>query len=156
MSTATSAPSGIDEVHVLWISEGMSCDGDTASVTAATLPSLEDVVLGAIPGLPEVHLHNKVLAHETGEDFTRAPHRAADDGLEPFVFVVEGSVPDENINGDGYRTSLDDGPGTGEPITLDQWIDRLAHKAYALLADRTGDRLPTDPLPLLTDSRPGT
>lgn len=35
---------GLDEVHILWTSEGMSCDGDTVSVTAATLPSLEDVV----------------------------------------------------------------------------------------------------------------
>ena len=26
---------GVDEVHILWISEGMSCDGDTVSVTAA-------------------------------------------------------------------------------------------------------------------------
>ena len=26
---------GVDEVHVLWTSEGMSCDGDSVSVTAA-------------------------------------------------------------------------------------------------------------------------
>ncbi len=27
------ADSGVDELHVLWISEGMSCDGDTVSIT---------------------------------------------------------------------------------------------------------------------------
>ena len=54
--------SGVDEVHILWTSERMSCDGDTVSGTAAMQPSLEDVVLGLIPGLPRVHLHNKVLA----------------------------------------------------------------------------------------------
>ena len=32
---------------------GLGCDGDTVSITAATQPSIEDVVLGAIPGLPE-------------------------------------------------------------------------------------------------------
>ena len=69
-------PQGVDEVHILWISEGMSCDGDTVSITAATQPSIEDVVLGLIPGLPKVHLHNKVLAYETGEDFL-APFRKA-------------------------------------------------------------------------------
>ncbi len=53
---------GVEEVHILWISEGMSCDGDTISITAATLPSIEDVLLGNIPGLPKVHLHNKVLS----------------------------------------------------------------------------------------------
>ena len=30
--------SGVDEVHILWISEGMSCDGDTVSITAAGQP----------------------------------------------------------------------------------------------------------------------
>ena len=40
---------GVDEVHILWISEGMSCDGDSVSITAATQPSIEDVVLGADP-----------------------------------------------------------------------------------------------------------
>ena len=56
--------------RMLWISEGLSCDGDTVSITAASQPALEDVVLGLIPGLPKVHLHNKCLAYETGEDFT--------------------------------------------------------------------------------------
>ena len=40
----------VEEVHILWVSEGMSCDGDTVSMTAAGQPSIEDVVLGLIPG----------------------------------------------------------------------------------------------------------
>jgi len=32
--------SKIDEIHILWISEGMSCDGDTVSITAASQPSI--------------------------------------------------------------------------------------------------------------------
>ncbi|MTE22262.1 hypothetical protein F0L17_24800 [Streptomyces sp. TRM43335] len=32
-------PSGVEEVPVLWNPEGVGCDGDTVSVTAATLPS---------------------------------------------------------------------------------------------------------------------
>ncbi len=89
----TAKPPAIPELHILWISEGLSCDGDTVSITAATQPSIEDVVLGAIPGLPKVHLHNKVLAYETGEDVpgrvsksggrrARAV-RARDRGLDP-------------------------------------------------------------------------
>lgn len=54
---STQAPSGVDEVHILSTSEGISRDGDSVSVTAAMLPSIEEVVLGAIPGLPKVHLH---------------------------------------------------------------------------------------------------
>lgn len=137
MSTDTKAPTdaAVEEVHILWTSEGMSCDGDTVSVTAASLPSLEDVVLGAIPGLPKVVLHNKVLSYESGDDFTRAFHQAADGELgAPYVLVVEGSIPNERINGDGYWTSMGNDPRTGEPITLNTWIDRLAPGAFAVIA----------------------
>ena len=60
--TAEPIAPGVEEVHILWISEGMSCDGDTVSITAAGQPGIEDVLLGAIPGIPKVHLHNKVLS----------------------------------------------------------------------------------------------
>ncbi len=126
-----------EEIHILWTSEGMSCDGDTVSVTAATLPSIEDVLLGAIPGLPKVHLHNKVLAYETGDAFVEAFRQAARGELDPFILVVEGSVPNENINGDGYWTSMGNDPETGEPVTLNEWIDRLAPKAWAVVAAGT-------------------
>ncbi|MEW2630863.1 hydrogenase expression protein HypE [Streptomyces sp. NPDC048389] len=137
MSTVSEAPSAAQEVHILWTSEGMSCDGDTVSVTAASLPSLEDVVLGAIPGLPKVVLHNKVLAYETGDDFMEAFHKGARDELGPFVLVVEGSVPNERINGEGYWAAMGNDPQTGEPITFNEWIDRLAPKAYAVVAAGT-------------------
>jgi len=127
---------GFEEVHILWTSEGMSCDGDSVSVTAASLPSIEDVVLGAIPGLPKVYLHNKVLAFETGEDFMKPFHAAANDELgAPFIFVVEGSIPNENIHGpDGYWSAMGNDPQTGEPIKLTTWIDKLAPKAWAVVA----------------------
>ncbi|MFD2357068.1 hypothetical protein ACFSTC_59160 [Nonomuraea ferruginea] len=126
---------GYDEMHILWISEGMSCDGDTVSITAATQPAIEDVVGGVIPGLPKVHLHNKVLSPSLGGEDYLAPFRAAARGeLEPFMLVIEGSVPNENINGDGYWTSLGNDPATGDPMTVNTWIDRLAPRAWAVVA----------------------
>src|SRR4051794_12196323 len=123
------------DVHILWISEGMSCDGDTVSITAAQQPSIEDVVLGLIPGLPKVHLHNKVLAYETGEDFLQPFFAATRDELDPFVLVIEGSIPNENIHGDeGYWTSFGNKPGTTDPKRLTEWIDELAPKAFAVVA----------------------
>ena len=86
---------GVEEVDILWISEGMSCDGDSVSVTAAGQPSIEDVLLGAIPGLPKVNLHNKVLSPDAGRRGVpravpggrarrgRAAVRAGDRGLDP-------------------------------------------------------------------------
>ena len=136
---ATSYGPGVEEVHILWISEGMSCDGDTISLTAATLPSLEDVLLGNIPGLPTVHLHNKVLDPSLGgEEYLDIFRRAANDELDAaFVLVIEGSIPNENINGDGYWTSFGNDLTTGQPLTLNWWIDQLAPRAWAVVAAGT-------------------
>ncbi len=122
------------EVNILWISEGMSCDGDTVSITAATQPSIEDLVLGVIPGLPKVNLHNKVLAYETGAEFLAAFRKAARGELDPFVLVVEGSIPNEEINGEGHWTSFGTDPETGQPMPINDWIDLLAPKAWAVVA----------------------
>ena len=65
----TQKPSPVRDVHIVWMTAGLGCDGDSVSVTAATQPSIEDVLLDAIPGLPKVHLHNPVLAYENGGDF---------------------------------------------------------------------------------------
>ena len=92
----------VKEVHVLWITAGLSCDGDSVSVTAASQPSIEDIVMGAIPGLPKVHLHNPVLAYENGDEFMEYWHLADEDRLgAPFVLVVEGSIPNEEIKARG-------------------------------------------------------
>ena len=40
-------PPDVKEVHVVWMTTGLGCDGDSVSVTAATLPSIEEIVLGA-------------------------------------------------------------------------------------------------------------
>jgi hydrogenase small subunit len=126
----------IEELHILWISEGMSCDGDTVSLTAARQPSLEDVVLGLIPNIPKIHLHNKVLAYETGERYLVPFRKAARGELGPFVLVIEGSIPNENINGEGFWTSFGNDEN-GDPITINQWIDMLAPKAWAVMAAGT-------------------
>jgi hydrogenase small subunit len=135
----TPRAAGVDEVHILWISEGMSCDGDTVSITASDSPALEDVVLGLVPGLPTVHLHNKVLDPSLGGEEFLAPYRAAARGERdaPFVLVIEGSIPNEKINGDGYWTSFGNDLTTGEPLTLNWWLDRLAPRAWATVAAGT-------------------
>jgi hydrogenase small subunit len=121
-------------VHVVWITAGLGCDGDSVSVTAATQPSVEDVVMGAIPGLPKVHLHNPVLAYEVGDDFMRYYYAAERGELDPFVLVVEGSIPNEDIKAEGYWAAVGTDAATGQPITTNEWIDRLAPKAGAVIA----------------------
>ena len=102
----TQHPPAVSEVHIVWITAGLGCDGDSVSITAATQPSIEDVLLGAIPGLPKVHLHNPVLAYENGDDFLKYWYLAEEGKLEPFVLVVEGSIPNEKIKKEGYWAAL--------------------------------------------------
>jgi hydrogenase small subunit len=128
---------GLGEVHILWISELLGCDGDSVSITAAMQPSVEDVLLGNIPGLPKVVLHNKVLAYENGDEFMEAFYKADRDELNPFVLVIEGSIPNEDIKPEGYWAAMGYDPATGQPIRTVDWIKRLAPKAIAVVAAGT-------------------
>jgi hydrogenase small subunit len=124
----------VKEVEILWITAGLSCDGDSVSVTAATQPSIEDVVMGNIPGLPRVKLRNPVLAYENGDDFLEPFHAAAAGKAGPFILVVEGSIPNEMNKAEGYWAALGTDAATGQPIPTCTWIDRLAPHAWAVVA----------------------
>jgi hydrogenase small subunit len=121
-------------VSLLWLTTGLGCDGDSIAITSATSPSLEDLLRGCLPGMPPVILHNPVLAYENGADFVRSFAEAAAGRLDPFVLVLEGSVPNEEINGEGHWAGMGTDPATGQPILTNTWIDRLAPRAAAVLA----------------------
>jgi hydrogenase small subunit len=132
----TRAPA-IPELDVLWITAGLSCDGDSISITAATQPSLEDLLLGALPGIPKMRLFHPVLAAETGEDFL-VPFRQAALGKHPrpFLLVVEGSIPNEKLNKEGYWAAFGAGKD-GQPKTTCEWIDEIAPHAWGIVAAGT-------------------
>ncbi|MFZ0606945.1 MAG: hydrogenase expression protein HypE [Xanthobacteraceae bacterium] len=133
----TQHPPKLAEVHVLWITAGLGCDGDSVSITAASNPSIEDVMLGAIPGLPKVHLHNPVLAYSVGDEFMKPFHQAVKGELPNFVLVVEGSIPNENLSGQGYWAAVGTDPKTGQPIKTTDWITGLARNALAVIGAGT-------------------
>jgi hydrogenase small subunit len=143
-STGTAA-AGVDErplVHLLWINAGLSCDGDSVALTAATQPSIEEVVLGGFPGLPRVAVHWPLIDFECGPDkgadnFLEWFFKAERGELEPFVLVVEGSIPNEEIKPEGYWCGFGNNPETGQPMTTSEWLDRLAPRATAVLAAGT-------------------
>jgi hydrogenase small subunit len=121
-------------LHVLWLTSGLGCDGDTVAMTAARSPSLEDLLSGVLPGVPRLLLYNPMLAYESGEEFIDAFRRAAEGLLSPFLFVLEGSVPNEQISGEGHWAAFGVDPHTGQPIPTCTWIDLLAPRAAAVLA----------------------
>lgn len=130
------------DLHVLWINAGLSCDGDSVALTAAMQPSIEEIVLGALPGLPKVQVHWPLIDFESGPEqgadtFIEWFHKGARGELEPFVLVVEGSIPNEEIKDEGYWAAFGNDLDTGEPVTTSEWIDRLAPNATAIIAAGT-------------------
>jgi len=99
----------------------------------ATDPGIEDLLSGTIPDLPEVELHHPLLAVESGTAYVDRLRAAAAGERDPYVVVVEGSVPNEQrIDGDGYWIAL--GEEDGEPVRMVDWLDRLAPGAAAVVA----------------------
>ncbi|MBX3226617.1 MAG: hypothetical protein KIT84_31840 [Labilithrix sp.] len=121
-------------VHVLWINAGLSCDGDSVALTAATQPSIEEIALGALPGLPKVQFHWPLIDYQVGDEFMDWFFKAERGELDPFVLVIEGSIPNEETKKEGYWAGFGNDPATGQPRTTCAWIDRLAPKATAIIA----------------------
>lgn len=105
---------------MVWLTSGLGYDGESLALTAATSPSLEDLLGQASPGAPSVVLHNAVYAYEVGEAFMQDLYDAEERRLEPFVLVLEGALGNERMNGEGHWS----GPGvdreTGQPITTNE------------------------------------
>ena len=126
--------STLAEIDILWITAGLGCDGESIAMTAATQPSIEDLVLGALPGIPKVKLHNPVFAYQNGDEFLKNFYLGAEGKLDPFILVVEGSIPNESNKSEGYWATLGNNYETNQPIKTCEWIDRLAPQAWAVVA----------------------
>ena len=129
-----------DGLDVLWLTAGLGCDGESIALTAATQPAVEDLRAGALPGVPPLRIHNPVFAYEVGDAFVDRFHRAARGEIDPFILVVEGSIPgrDEQAGrllGDVRHRSSN---GSADP---DLGLDRSARAAAR------GRSLPSAPVP---------
>ncbi len=129
----------ITEVHAFWLA-GMSCDGCSIAAVGAQNPSVEQLVSGAIPGIPVVILHHPVLATEAGEAFIN-PYRLAKEGKlgAPYVVIYEGSVANEKIAAEfgGYWSAMGadiSADGSPQPIPTAHWLRDLAPGAAAVIA----------------------
>ncbi|MDQ3886316.1 MAG: hydrogenase expression protein HypE [Actinomycetota bacterium] len=133
----------LDEVHVFWFA-GMSCDGCTVSVTGAENPTIESLLLGAHPGVPRLVLHSAVTNMEAGPNYLRAHEQALKGELDaPYVIVLEGSVTEETkaletSGGHSWWSWQGEEPwgadGELRPVSVDEWIARLAPGAAAAIA----------------------
>ncbi|MEZ5426694.1 MAG: hypothetical protein R2747_10540 [Pyrinomonadaceae bacterium] len=123
-----------EKISVLWITAGLGCDGESVALTSATQPGIEDIVLGALPGIPEVFFLNPFYSYENADEYIEYLELAATGKLSPFILIVEGSIPNEKIKKEGYWAALGTDKKTGQPIPTNKWIDRLTQKAWAVMA----------------------
>ena len=137
-SALTEGP--LSKVYAFWLS-GMSCDGCTISAVGATEPSVEELLTGALPGIPMVVLHHYATAMESGDHFTAELQRAANGELDaPYVIIYEGSIPDENLTRQGEPWAAEGAlPLWSEPeqrqrIATAEWVRRMSPGAAAVIA----------------------
>ena len=128
-----------ESVHVFWLA-GMSCDGCSIAVVGATMPSVESLLTGSLPGVPIVYLHHTALQLEAGEAYMEPMRKAVKGELgAPYVVVYEGSIADESkaTPTGGYWSAIgeeDGGNGESRQVPSAEWLKRLAPGAAAVIA----------------------
>jgi hydrogenase small subunit len=124
----------VRKVYLIWL-PGASCEGCTVAASGGTHPRLEQLLTGAIPGLPRVELIHCLLSAEAGPAWTANLFMAERGELDaPYIVTFEGSVMDESTAGSGFWLGLGEDPATGRQITSREWLDRLAPGAAAVIA----------------------
>ena len=123
-------------VNLIWF-EAQDCAGDTISLTGGNAPDLIQVLVGEHPAIGPGRV--RVVFHETimpewGEDALEYLRMAERGELDPYVLVLEGSFPDEDVaarNG-GWWFAL--GEENGRIVTGNEWVRRLLKRAVAVVA----------------------
>jgi hydrogenase small subunit len=124
----------LEKIHIVWL-QGQGCSGCTISLTNATNPNLIDVLTGFIPQVSGISLdfHPTIMA-PWGKDAVNILKMAERKDIDPFVLIVEGSIPNEEIakRTGGFWCAV--GEENGQLLTLNDWISRLSGKAAAIVA----------------------
>lgn len=102
------------------------------AVMGATTPGIEEVLLGQISGLPPLQLIHPLTAFEAGNAYLNHLQQAAKGAYDPLIVVVEGTIFDATLAGEGFFSGL--GEVEGRPCTIADWLDQLAPQATAVVA----------------------
>ena len=116
---------------VIWIASG-GCDGCTMSVLGAVSPAIEDLLGGGLTDIPSIDLVHAALSLESGARYLAVLEAAARGERDAFLLVVEGSLLDNDLAGDGSFSGL--GSRGAQPIPAEEWVSRLAPRAEAVIA----------------------
>lgn len=121
-------------INLIWL-QGQGCTGDTVALISARDPSLVDVMTGILPEVEGI----KIAYHPTimvpwGEKALAVIEEAKQGKLDPFVLVLEGAIPSEELaqKTGGYFCGI--GDKDGKILTLNEVLLDLKDKAAAAVA----------------------
>ncbi len=128
---------GVDRIHVLWLN-GQACTGCSVSFLNATHPSVVDLLTGFIPQASGITLdYHQTIMLPWGEEATKALDDAEKGLLDPFVLVMDGSIPDEAAASKTGGAWCVIGEREGKVVTFNQRLKALSEKAAAVVAAGT-------------------
>jgi len=124
----------VEKLNLIWL-QGQGCSGCTVSLTGSAYPSISDLLAGFIPQLTNIDLvFHPTLMVPHGERALE-PVRAAIEGkLDPFVLLLEGSIPSEDVakKSGGFWCAV--GEHNGRILTINELVRDLSEKAAAAVA----------------------
>lgn len=119
----------VKEYPLIWM-QNSACSGCSVSVINTIHPSIKNVILDQIlPGHQLFLNYHSTLMAAAGRLSTDAAVETAEKHKGKYVFIVEGAIPTRDGGIDGTLGEED-----GKPVTMLEWVRRLAPGAMAILA----------------------
>jgi hydrogenase small subunit len=119
----------VKEYPLIWM-QASACSGCSVSVINTIHPSIKNVILDQIlPGHQLLLNYHSTLMAATGSLSTDTAVETASKNKGKFIFILEGAIP---TNESGIYGTL--GEKASHPVTMLEWVRRLAPDALAILA----------------------
>lgn len=119
----------VKEYPIIWMQDA-ACSGCSVSVINTIHPSIKNVILDQIlPGNQLFLNYHSTLMAAAGNLSTGAAVETAQKSKGKYIYIVEGAIPTKD--GGIYGTL---GEENGQPVTMLEWLKRLAPDAMAVLA----------------------
>jgi hydrogenase small subunit len=126
---AAALEQAVKEYPLIWM-QTSACSGCSVSVINTIHPSIKNVVLDQIlPGHQLFLNYHSTLMAAAGKLSTDTALTTARNNKGKYIYIVEGAIPTAN-NGAGGTLGLEN----GKPVTMLEWVRRLAPDAMAVLA----------------------
>lgn len=119
----------VKEYPLIWM-QTSACSGCSVSVINTIHPSIKNVILDQILPGHQLYLdYHSTLMAATGKLSTDTALETARKNKGKYIYIVEGAIPTKE---DGIYGTL--GEEDGKPITMLEWVRRVAPDAMAILA----------------------